>query len=248
MAEHLPASSPVSSLGVPWNIAFNLHEIHPTAYVNRSIKGDNVRAARSPPLIAPNGKVVLVVRSPTAWQGTGYLTISFACSCAPFFHVDSWVGMFSIFTVNVILLLRTWAIWGKSRLVLGCLATLLTVSILGLCEAYNRQTTGSIALYNRSRWCCYLCRYRYVSRLTPTSTVSFTDSHPPSSRPKWALPQAQNVFTLLSSPVDYPVPGNVRPCATSFKRTDVLYAIWISSIVWDTGTSPLGLATSPDPW
>jgi len=105
------------------------------------------------------------------------LTISFACSCAPFFHVDSWVGMFSIFTVNVILLLRTWAIWGKSRLVLGCLATLLTLCTIA---------QGGAAIY--------------------------------------ADIVVQN----------YPVPGNVRPCATSFKRTDVLYAIWISSIVWDT--------------
>lgn len=40
--------------------------------------------------------------------------------------------MFSIFTVNVILLLRTWAIWGKSRLVLVCLAILLTVRTLAV--------------------------------------------------------------------------------------------------------------------
>ena len=42
-------------------------------------------------------------------------------------------------------------------------------------------------------------------------------------------------FHSLIVPVDYPVPGNVRPCATSFEKTDVLYAIWVSSIVWDTG-------------
>ena len=75
-------------------------------------------------------------------SGASPLTNSVACSCAPFFHVDSWIGMSSIFTVNVILLLRTWAIWGKSRLVLGCLATLLTVRTFGLCGAFNRHTTA----------------------------------------------------------------------------------------------------------
>lgn len=35
--------------------------------------------------------------------------------------------MFNILNVNVILLLRTWAIWGKSGLVLRYLVMLLTV-------------------------------------------------------------------------------------------------------------------------
>jgi len=39
----------------------------------------------------------------------------------------------------------------------------------------------------------------------------------------------------------FPVPGNVRPCVTGFDNTDVLYAIWVSSIVWDTTITILSL-------
>jgi len=148
--------------------------------------------------------------------------------------------MFSILTVNVILLLRTWAIWGKSRLVLGCLATLLTVRIVStrVVHSIDRQM-GFAALYTRARWCSNLRRHRYVSRLVciPGLPGLIGADRPWSfSRPKWVTPADSN-FRSLIVPVDYPVPGNVRPCATSFERTDVLYAIWISSIVWDTGTS-----------
>jgi hypothetical protein len=48
--------------------------------------------------------------------------------------------MFSILIVNVILLLRTWAIWGKSRVVLGCLAVLLTVSTFVYHVIHSKET------------------------------------------------------------------------------------------------------------
>ena len=82
----------------------------------------------------------------------------------------------------------------------------------------------------------------YLARLT--SIPGFTD--PPFSRPEWVLRRTPYFYSLIV-PVDYPVPGNVRPCATSFERTDVLYAIWISGIVWDTGTLSFTIISSPDP-
>jgi len=104
--------------------------------------------------------------------------------CASFFHIDSWLGMFSMIVVNVILLLRTWAIWGKSRLVLGCLATLLVLCTI-----------------------------------------------------------AQGGSTLYADIVVKPahLPGNIRPCGSNIERTDPLYALWISNIVWDTAILVMGL-------
>jgi len=104
--------------------------------------------------------------------------------CSPFFHIDSWVGFCSIFAVNLLLLLRTYAIWRKSKVILVGLSTLLALCMMA---------TAGAAIY---------------------------------------------ADVVVQS---FPVPGNVRPCVTGFDNTDVLYAIWVSSIVWDTTILVLSL-------
>jgi len=104
--------------------------------------------------------------------------------CAPFFHIDSWVGFCSIFVVNLLLLIRTYAIWRKSKVILVSLSILLTLCMMA---------TAGATIY---------------------------------------------ADVVVQS---FPVPGNVRPCATGFDKTDVLYAIWVSSILWDTSVLILSL-------
>lgn len=90
--------------------------------------------------------------------------------------------------------------------------------------------------------CSSVRSLKVVQPFTPISVRTLQDSPPYRglltvrfSRPECVLRRNPICYSLIV-PVDYPVPGNVRPCATSFERTDVLYAIWISGIVWDTGT------------
>ncbi len=144
--------------------------------------------------------------------------------------------MFSIFIVNVILLLRTWAIWGKSRIVLWCLATLLTERTL-LCHV----------LHSKMDWVLQLCTIAQGGATIYADIGTYLPSRVylhicvPGRTDRCALVVRSGCsaglgnFHSLIVPADYPVPGNVRPCATNFEKTDVLYAIWVSSIVWDTG-------------
>ncbi|KAJ6461399.1 hypothetical protein C8R45DRAFT_1080895 [Mycena sanguinolenta] len=44
--------------------------------------------------------------------------------CVPWFHIDSWLGVISIVTIDSIMLIRTWAIWHRSKKALAALVTL----------------------------------------------------------------------------------------------------------------------------
>ncbi|KAJ7235113.1 hypothetical protein B0H12DRAFT_1238888 [Mycena haematopus] len=36
-------------------------------------------------------------------------------SCVPWFHIDSWLGFISTVTIDTIMLIRTWALWHRSK-------------------------------------------------------------------------------------------------------------------------------------
>jgi hypothetical protein len=84
---------------------------------------------------------------------------------------------------------------------------------------------------------CILLRFACVPRLTDESALVV----------KRGCSAGRENFTLIV-PVAAHLPGNIRPCGSNIERTDPLYALWISNIVWDTGAFPLSLASSSDPW
>ncbi|KIM73694.1 hypothetical protein PILCRDRAFT_828918 [Piloderma croceum F 1598] len=50
--------------------------------------------------------------------------------CSKFFHADKWIGMFSVVVIDALLVLRTWALWGLSKLILLPLGILLALSMM----------------------------------------------------------------------------------------------------------------------
>jgi len=50
--------------------------------------------------------------------------------CIPWFQIDNWLSVFSLAIVDIILLLRTWALWNKSRKMLAFLLLVFLVSTL----------------------------------------------------------------------------------------------------------------------
>ncbi|KAF7336548.1 hypothetical protein MSAN_02287000 [Mycena sanguinolenta] len=47
-----------------------------------------------------------------------------SCRCVPWFHIDSWLGVVSIVAIDTIMLIRTWAMWHRSKKALAALVTL----------------------------------------------------------------------------------------------------------------------------
>ncbi|EGN93844.1 hypothetical protein SERLA73DRAFT_188957, partial [Serpula lacrymans var. lacrymans S7.3] len=63
--------------------------------------------------------------------------------CLLWFQIDSWLGIFNVVVIDLIMLLRTWALWRRSRIVLVILSTLL---VLCICAAAGATLYASIAV------------------------------------------------------------------------------------------------------
>ncbi|KAJ7141572.1 hypothetical protein C8R46DRAFT_1135285, partial [Mycena filopes] len=55
------------------------------------------------------------------------LVILLNCICVPWFHIDSWLGVLSIVSIDTIMLVRAWAMWQRSKRVLVLLLSLQVV-------------------------------------------------------------------------------------------------------------------------
>lgn len=51
--------------------------------------------------------------------------------CLPWFHTYSWIAIFILVVISTLMLLRTWALWGRSRNILISLSVSMMVCVLG---------------------------------------------------------------------------------------------------------------------
>ncbi|KAJ7704928.1 hypothetical protein B0H17DRAFT_1326397 [Mycena rosella] len=65
--------------------------------------------------------------------------------CVPWFHIDSWLGVVSIVSIDTIMLIRTWAMWHRSKKVL-----VLLLSLQALCNLAEAGATlwASLTLFS----------------------------------------------------------------------------------------------------
>jgi len=99
--------------------------------------------------------------------------------CLPWFQADNWLGLFSVVVIDVLLLLRTWALWRRSMVILISLSLLLVLCVLA---------ASSGVLY----------------------------------------------ASLTVIPLHIPALKNIRPCESTFPKTDILYSLWVSFIIFDS--------------
>jgi len=75
--------------------------------------------------------------------------------CSPWFQIDSWLAVFSAIVIDIMMLLRTWAIWRRSRnilIYLGVILMLCTIVAFG-CTLYEMLTVIKIPSPDRLRPC-----------------------------------------------------------------------------------------------
>ncbi|KAJ7241439.1 hypothetical protein C8J57DRAFT_1369345 [Mycena rebaudengoi] len=75
--------------------------------------------------------------------------------CTPWFHIDSWLGFISIVTIDTMMLLRTWAMWHRSKKILIFLVILQVLCNLaeGGATLWASLTLFSIPSPNNIRPC-----------------------------------------------------------------------------------------------
>ncbi|KAJ7022965.1 hypothetical protein C8F04DRAFT_198083 [Mycena alexandri] len=66
-------------------------------------------------------------------------------SCVPWFHIDSWLGVVSIVSIDIIMLIRTWAMWHRSK---RALTLLLSVQLLSNLAEAGATLWASLTLFS----------------------------------------------------------------------------------------------------
>jgi len=99
--------------------------------------------------------------------------------CLPWVRIDVWITVLCVGIIDVLLLLRTWALWGRSRTILICLSVLLVACILAASgtSLYYSLTVVEFPSLNNIRSCLYtipninIIYGSYVSSILFDSTV-----------------------------------------------------------------------------
>jgi len=134
--------------------------------------------------------------------------------CLPWFHIDVWIRVLCSWVINMLLLLRTWAIWGRSRAVLICLSVLLVVCMLaasGL-SLYASLTGAEIPSLNSIRPCLYAIPNTNVLYATLVSCIVFDST--------------VLILTLVKI-VPAWQPGGVTPLITQLLKDGIQYFVMI---------------------
>lgn len=155
-------------------------------------------------------------------------------SCAAWYNIDNWLALFSVLVVfseshptsylektpvdpcyAVMLLLRTWALWNRSRTVLICLSLLLFVRP----NPANIIFTTPIALILNPTAMHFVCR---------------------GSDPVWLAHQCVSSADMVALTLIHilDVPDSLLTCGSTVPDGNVFYAVWISILVWDCGETP----------
>jgi len=99
--------------------------------------------------------------------------------CLPWVRIDVWITVLCVGIIDVLLLLRTWALWGRSRTILICLSVLLVACILAASgtSLYYSLTVVEFPSLDNIRSCLYtipninIIYGSYVSSILFDSTV-----------------------------------------------------------------------------
>lgn len=99
--------------------------------------------------------------------------------CLPWVRIDVWITVLCVGIIDVLLLLRTWALWGRSKTILICLSVLLVACILAASgtSLYYSLTVVEFPSLDNIRSCLYtipninIIYGSYVSSILFDSTV-----------------------------------------------------------------------------
>jgi len=134
--------------------------------------------------------------------------------CLLWFNIEVWIRLLCSWVINVLLLLRTWAIWGRSRTMLICLSILLVVCMLaasGL-SLYSSLTVAEIPSLNSIRPCLYTIPNTNVLYATLVSCIVF---------------DCTVLILTLVKIVPAWQPGGVTPLITQLLKDGIQYFVMI---------------------